>query len=103
MRMNAPKGQKVAYVSQEEEAWGGTDPRGMLEPNATYTVEKTIVFKSMSLVTLAEHPDCEFNTVLFKEVGEQLPAVQSVEEIYLAALKARQTPSRSIRDDTPKS
>ena len=103
MRMNAPKGQKVAYVSQEKEAWGGADPRGILDPNETYTVEKTIVFKSMSLVTLAEHPDCEFNTVLFKEVGEQLPAVQSVEEIYLAALKARQTPSRSIWDDTPKS
>lgn len=83
MRLNAPQGQKVEYVEHPGEPWGGEDARQLLQPGSIYTVADTAVFRSYSLVRLAELPNHEFSTMQFKEVGELLPEVESVEDIYM--------------------
>ncbi|KJS39613.1 MAG: hypothetical protein VR74_01425 [Hyphomonas sp. BRH_c22] len=98
MRLNAPRGQQVIYLEQTRAPWGGTDPRGLLEPGARYTVNRTIVGRSLSFVELAEHPDDQFNSVMFEESSPILPAVQTVEEIYNANLL-----SERIKTDYPES
>jgi spermidine synthase len=90
MRINAPIGQKVSYVRHDQEPWGGDDAREILNPGGIYTVQETLVFRSSSFVRLVEHTEHTFNTVLFDEVGELLPELQSDEEIYLEGLSARQ-------------
>lgn len=90
MRLNAPKGQQIAYLFQNQEPWGGHDPRGLLEPGAIYTVKETIVYKSVSYVRLVEYPDKEFNTVMFEEAGELLPEEKTVMEIYEEGWQERQ-------------
>jgi len=57
-----------------------------------YTVEETIVFRSSSYVRLAEFPEEEFCTSFFEEVGDLLPPVHSVEQIYERGLLDRHAP-----------
>ena len=88
MRLNAPLGQSVIYVDHGV-PWGGDSADGLLKADTIYTIASTTVFRDHSLVRLIEFPGFEFNTIMFEEVGERLPAVSTVAEIYYQGLDER--------------
>lgn len=88
MRLNAPMGQTVVYIDHGV-SWSGDNPEGHLKADTIYTVASTTVYRDHSLVRLTEVPDFEFNTVMFEEVGECLPALNTVAEIYYRGLNER--------------
>ena len=89
MRINAPRGQKVIYLTPPAGYPVSEHEKRLLRPESVYTVEGTKVYRSHSTVQLAEIPDQDFNTTLFKEVGEILPEVDTIEDIYLRNLHPR--------------
>lgn len=89
MRINAPRGQKIVYVTPRPGSPVSDHEKRLLQSETVYTVNGTKVYRSHSTVQLEEIPDQDFNTTLFKEVGELLPEVDTIEEIYLRNLLSR--------------
>lgn len=66
----SPKGKKVVYLNMN--GWDGDreEANKILKEGETYTIEEIYVHRSSSEVVLQEHPEYEFNTVMFGEVEE---------------------------------
>jgi hypothetical protein len=71
MNIYAPKGTKENIKRVSKDQWqyfGFNSPKGILKVGEIYTVKKTIVHGSFTIVMLEEVPDFECNSVWFDEV-----------------------------------
>jgi len=82
MRLNAPQGQKVRYLNKNGYDVQREFANKYLNEGAIYTVKEVCVYGSSSDVVLEEVPNESFNTVMFEEIGDILPATLTVKELY---------------------
>jgi hypothetical protein len=75
MRIDSKPGDKVQFVgkvSQEQIRWGShCNPKNILTPKQTYTVDHTEIHSSYTKVFLVEFPDKGFNSIWFCNVAEE--------------------------------
>lgn len=74
MDIHSPKGTRVRFTgcdNEEQIKWGNhTDPRGLLDLETTYTVERTEVHTWHTRVFLERFPGKYFNSGWFEEARE---------------------------------
>ena len=86
MRINAPRGQKIRFSPRSNEE---TEECHEFYLDREYTVDRTIIYSSISYVVTQEIPDREINTVYFQEVSPHIDETQTCEEIYNYGLRQR--------------
>lgn len=61
----------IGNVFDEQVNWGrNDDPRGILEDNKVYEVDRSEVHSSYTKIYLKEFPNMKFNSVHFEECGD---------------------------------
>lgn len=96
MRLNAPKGQTVKFCGVNGYPHELEEASSVLSSDKVYHVLYVNVYSSSSEVILQEFPDKIFNTVMFEEVGDKLPEVDTVEGLYKQQYMLRKVKNAGI-------